>query len=132
MKFDFNTRYNTIALYAIIVFAVCLLMIMVAFRIEIFTSAFSKIISVSSPIIWGFVIAYLLNLFSEFLQSFHGIFFILPSRLFARKFFFQLSKFLLKNGKSVLRKMVVLFFQCCFLNFHLHHTSGKFIQLRRH
>ncbi len=61
MKFDFNTRYNTIALYAIIVFAVCLLMIMVAFRIEIFTSAFSKIISVSSPIIWGFVIAYLLN-----------------------------------------------------------------------
>lgn len=61
MKFNFNTRYNTIALYAIIVFAVCLLMIMVAFRIEIFTSAFSKIISVSSPIIWGFVIAYLLN-----------------------------------------------------------------------
>ncbi len=61
MKFEFNKRYNTIALYAIIVFAVCLLMIMVAFRIEIFTTAFSKIISVSSPIIWGFVIAYLLN-----------------------------------------------------------------------
>lgn len=61
MKFQFNTRYNTIALYAIIVFAVCLLMIMFAFRIDIFTSAFSKIISVASPIIWGFVIAYLLN-----------------------------------------------------------------------
>lgn len=61
MKFNFNTRYNTIALYSIIVFAVCLLLIMFAFRIEIFTSAFSKIVSVSSPIIWGFVIAYLLN-----------------------------------------------------------------------
>ncbi len=61
MKFHFNSRYNTIAAYAIIVFSICLLLIMVAFRIEIFTTAFSKIISVSSPIIWGFVIAYLLN-----------------------------------------------------------------------
>ncbi len=61
MKFHFNSRYNTIAAYAIIVFAICLLLIMFAFRIEIFTTIFSKIISVSSPIIWGFVIAYLLN-----------------------------------------------------------------------
>lgn len=61
MKFQFNSRYNTIAAYAIIVFSICLLLIMVAFRIEIFTNAFSKIVSVASPIIWGFVIAYLLN-----------------------------------------------------------------------
>lgn len=72
MKFQFNSRYNTIALYAIIVFAICLLMIMVAFRIEIFTSAFSKIISVSSPIIWGFVIAYLLNPVMKFFERLIG------------------------------------------------------------
>ncbi|MBR6617541.1 MAG: AI-2E family transporter [Oscillospiraceae bacterium] len=61
MKFQFNSKYNTIAAYAVIVFAICLLLVMVAFRIEIFSTAFSKIIGVSSPIIWGFVIAYLLN-----------------------------------------------------------------------
>lgn len=61
MKINFNTKYNTIAAYSIIVFAICLLLVMVVFRIEIFTSIFSKIIAVSSPIIWGFVIAYLLN-----------------------------------------------------------------------
>ncbi len=61
MKFQFNSKYNTIAAYAVIVFSICLLLIMFAFRIEIFTTVFSKIISVSSPIIWGFVIAYLLN-----------------------------------------------------------------------
>ncbi len=72
MKFQFNSKYNTIALYAIIVFAICLLMIMVAFRIEIFTSAFSKIISVSSPIIWGFVIAYLLNPMMKFFERLIG------------------------------------------------------------
>ncbi len=72
MKFHFNTRYNTIALYSVLVFAACLLMIMFAFRIEIFTSAFSKIISVSSPIIWGFVIAYLLNPLMKKLEKVFG------------------------------------------------------------
>ncbi len=72
MKFQFNSRYNTIAAYSIIVFAVCLLLIMVAFRIEIFTTAFSKIISVASPIIWGFVIAYLLNPMVKFFEKYVG------------------------------------------------------------
>lgn len=72
MKFHFNSKYNTIAAYAIIVFAICLLMIMVAFRIEIFTTAFSKIIAVSSPIIWGFVIAYLLNPLVKKCEQFLG------------------------------------------------------------
>ncbi len=61
MKLRFNTRYNTIAFYAILVFAACLLMIIFAFRIEIFKFILSKFLSVSSPIIWGFIIAYLLN-----------------------------------------------------------------------
>jgi predicted PurR-regulated permease PerM len=74
MKFEFNKRYNTIALYSIIVFAICLLMIMIAFRIEIFTNAFSKIISVSSPIIWGFVIAYLLNPLMKKIENLLGKF----------------------------------------------------------
>lgn len=61
MKIKFNEKYNTIAAYTIFVFAVCLLLCMFAFRIEIFRDAFSKLIQVSSPILWGLVIAYLLN-----------------------------------------------------------------------
>lgn len=72
MKVHFNSRYNTIAVYAILVFAACLLLIMFAFRIEIFSAAFSKIVSVSSPIIWGFVIAYLLNPLVKRLEKIFG------------------------------------------------------------
>ncbi len=61
MKIRFHARYNTIALYVLIVFVICLLLLMLAFRIDIVSSAFSRIIRVSSPVIWGLVIAYLLN-----------------------------------------------------------------------
>ncbi len=61
MKLQFNRKYATIAVYTVLVFAACLMLVIFAFRIEIFKSVLSKIIEVSSPIIWGFVIAYLIN-----------------------------------------------------------------------
>jgi predicted PurR-regulated permease PerM len=45
---------------------------MLTFRTEIFKGAFSKIVSVSSPIIWGFVIAYLLNPVMKFFEKWIG------------------------------------------------------------
>lgn len=61
MKFDFNRKYNTIAAYVIICFAVCLLLVIAAFRFESFRGVISQIFGVLSPILWGIVIAYLLN-----------------------------------------------------------------------
>ncbi len=61
MKLQFNRRYTTIAVYVVLVFAACLLLVIAAFRLELIRAVFSKCIAVTSPILWGFVIAYLLN-----------------------------------------------------------------------
>ncbi len=61
MKLQFNRRYTTIAVYVVLVFAACLLLVIAAFRLELIRAVFSKMITVISPILWGFVIAYLLN-----------------------------------------------------------------------
>lgn len=61
MKIKFNVKSNTIAVYCIIVFAVCLLLSAIVFKYNIFLSYFNKIVKVLSPVIWGLVIAYLLN-----------------------------------------------------------------------
>ncbi|MDO5560494.1 MAG: AI-2E family transporter [Oscillospiraceae bacterium] len=61
MKIKPNTKYNTIAYYVVIVFAICILLVLLSFRIELFTSAARKILKAISPVIWGCVIAYLLS-----------------------------------------------------------------------
>ncbi len=61
MKLRFNSRYTTIAVYTVLVFAACLMLVIIAFRFELIRSVLSKVMDVSSPIIWGFVIAYLIN-----------------------------------------------------------------------
>ena len=61
MKIKFNVKSNTIAVYCIIVFAVCLLLSAVVFKYNVFLYYFNKIIKALSPVIWGLVIAYLLN-----------------------------------------------------------------------
>ena len=61
MKFRFNSKYNTIAAYVVIVFAICLLLAMLVTRFDRFSSVLSTVFKVLSPIIWGLIIAYLLN-----------------------------------------------------------------------
>lgn len=68
MKIKFNVKSNTIAVYCIIVFSVCLLLAAMVFKYNIFLSYFNKIISVLSPVIWGLVIAYLLNPIMKFIE----------------------------------------------------------------
>ncbi|MDE7294396.1 MAG: AI-2E family transporter [Oscillospiraceae bacterium] len=61
MKVNWNEKYTTVSVYTIITFAVCLAMIGVIAKFAFIKAAFAKIFSVLSPVIWGFVIAYLLN-----------------------------------------------------------------------
>ncbi|MEG0615115.1 MAG: AI-2E family transporter [Oscillospiraceae bacterium] len=68
MKICTNKKYNTIALYCIIVFAVCLLLIFAIFKFEWIASFFAKLFHVLSPIIWGIVIAYIFNPFMVFCE----------------------------------------------------------------
>lgn len=70
MKIDFNKKYTTIAVYAIIVFLVCLLLVVAAFKFESFKSVFVTVFGVLSPIIWGLVIAYLLNPIMQFFERY--------------------------------------------------------------
>ncbi len=61
MKFEFNKKYATISLYAIITFAICLLMVVIVQKFSIIAALFGKIAEVLAPVTWGVVIAYLAN-----------------------------------------------------------------------
>lgn len=61
MKINWNEKYTTISVYTILTFAVCLLVYAVIFNFTVIGDIINKICSVASPIIWGLVIAYLLN-----------------------------------------------------------------------
>ncbi|MCQ2464207.1 MAG: AI-2E family transporter [Oscillospiraceae bacterium] len=61
MKIKFNEKYNTIAYYVVVVFAICMLLVLLAFRLNSFVSVVQRVITAISPVIWGFVIAYLMQ-----------------------------------------------------------------------
>ena len=69
MKFEPNKKYTTIAVYSIIVFAICLIMVIMAFRYNGLVENINSFIKVLSPIIWGLVIAYLLNPIMSFFDK---------------------------------------------------------------
>lgn len=68
MKIKFNVKSNTIAVYCVIVFAVCLLLVAVVFKYSVILSYFNKVLTVLSPVIWGLAIAYLLNPIMKFTE----------------------------------------------------------------
>ena len=70
MKFKFNSKYNTIAGYVIITFTICLLIIIAIFKISILQVYLNKLLKVTAPIIWGLVIAYLLNPILRFVEKY--------------------------------------------------------------
>lgn len=61
MKIKFNTKYNTIAFYTVVVFAICIVLVLLAFRLGTFISAIRRIMTAISPVIWGFIIAYIMS-----------------------------------------------------------------------
>lgn len=61
MKIYINKKYNTIAIYTIAVFAICLLLVIAIFKYQGLFEILDNIRKVLNPIIWGLVLAYLLN-----------------------------------------------------------------------
>ncbi|MCM1228269.1 MAG: AI-2E family transporter [Clostridium sp.] len=61
MKIRFNAKSNTIAVYCVIVFTVCLLLAAVVFKYSSIFSYARRLIDILAPVIWGLVIAYILN-----------------------------------------------------------------------
>ena len=73
MKFRFNSHYNTIAAYVVLVFAVCLALVAVVFRFSTLMEYVHRLFKVIAPITWGIVIAYLstplLTFFEKYLKK---------------------------------------------------------------
>ncbi len=61
MKLYTNKRYNTIALYAVIVIAINVLIVVAVFRFGTILNVLSALIGVLMPLIWGLIIAFLTN-----------------------------------------------------------------------
>lgn len=68
MKFSYNKKYATIALYSVISFCICMLLVFAALRYQGLITAFKKIFAVFTPVIWGVVLAYLLNPLLMFIE----------------------------------------------------------------
>ena len=68
MKFKFNSRYSTIAVYCVIVFSICLALVAFVFKFSTVVKYLNLIVSVLSPVIWGICIAYLINPFMVFCE----------------------------------------------------------------
>ncbi|MDR7871484.1 MAG: AI-2E family transporter [Tissierellaceae bacterium] len=69
MKFKWNERYNTIAIYSIIVAFISIIFYLIASEVSQFKIQVSKYISTLYPIIIGFVMAYLFNFILEFFEK---------------------------------------------------------------
>ncbi len=61
MKIVPNKKYNTIALYAALVIAANVLLIVAILKFDAIASVFGTLMSVLSPVIWGLIIAFLMN-----------------------------------------------------------------------
>ena len=61
MKLLSNKKYNVILKYVIIAIIITLLLVLAMFRWEIIKGAFTSIVRVFEPIIWGAIIAFIMN-----------------------------------------------------------------------
>ncbi len=61
MKVNWNSKYNTISVYAIITFTICMLLALFVSHISVVADAVKKLVKVLAPLIWGVVIAYLID-----------------------------------------------------------------------
>ena len=68
MKVDWNSKYNTISVYALIVICCSIIFYFVASQIGSFSEKISILIGILYPFIIGFAIAYLLNFILKFYE----------------------------------------------------------------
>ncbi len=69
LKVDFNRKYNTIAVYCVLTFAVCLLLVILFVKFSVVAGAVKEFFHVIAPVTWGIVIAYLCNPIMKFVEG---------------------------------------------------------------
>ncbi len=69
LKVDFNRKYNTIAVYCVLTFAVCLLLVILFVKFSVVAGAVREFFRVIAPVTWGIVIAYLCNPIMKFVEG---------------------------------------------------------------
>lgn len=69
MKINWNTKYNTMSMYAFIVAAAVILFYLAMTQIGLFTSKIGEVIGIMQPFIIGFSFAYLLNFVLKFYEN---------------------------------------------------------------
>ena len=102
MKIKFNVKYNTIAFYTVLVFAVCILLVLLAFRLDVFISVIRRIMTAISPVIWGLVIAYIMNPLVRKLES------VLSRKVFKKKKQANLCRSLSIVGASLIGVLAIV------------------------
>ena len=74
LKVDFNKKYDTIAVYCVLTFAVCLLLVIVFVKFSTVSGYIKEIFRVLAPVTWGIVIAYICNPIMKFFEkTFHKL-----------------------------------------------------------
>lgn len=61
MKIDWNSKYTAISVYSVLTFTVCLLIFVIAAKFGAVLGGVKDFLSVISPVLYGAVIAYLLD-----------------------------------------------------------------------
>lgn len=69
MEVKWNKKYNTIAIYALLVFFASIVFYLIASQVNVFKLQVFSYLSVFTPIIIGFVFAYLFNFILEFYEK---------------------------------------------------------------
>ena len=68
MKIKWNQRYNTIAAYSFLVLAMSIVFYIIVSEVKVFKLQVSNYLSIFSPIIIGFIMAYIFNFILEFYE----------------------------------------------------------------
>lgn len=117
MKINWNTKYNTIAVYALIVTCgICMFYLAIS-QLGAFTAKIAKAVGVLQPFIIGFSIAYILNFLLKFYEN----------RVLEMKFFEKLKS---KRGLGLIFTYVTAFFLVyLFMHFVFPQVIGSIVGL---
>ena len=74
MKFLSNKKYNIILKYVVVAIVITLLLVMAIFKWDTVKSMFSTVIGIFQPVIWGVVIAFIMNPIMMSTEKFLGRF----------------------------------------------------------
>ena len=75
LKVEFNKKYNTISVYCVITFAVCLALVLLCAKFSTVSGYIKEFFRVIAPVTWGVVIAYICNpLMKKFEKFFQKLF----------------------------------------------------------